>query len=442
MPINYPIAENLNPYDSASLIRSQGTSGDLVDNPINYRQTSAPVQGPVQSPSKVPQAPVTPTAPVSVEPTIGEQLATIKNEALRVQDILNSRSTKNIGTLAWDTNKNPYEAAIKPIDERAIQRAQMKLFQKEIDATNRVYNDMLQQERLAGQGRLGSQTAIAARSGLVGSDFGEAARQNQVSMNLQAERAVENERLAKIGTIMGTMRKAVADEIANKRLARTQDADTYVKYLAAGKERRSSNINLAAQSIFDAGLDIDTLDKSELEAIAKEGGISVNEIITQYKALQAGAAESDLKTRKSEADIKKIEADIAKGKLITIGEGTMLYNTETGETFKNPKTYAPGGGGTFDTTSMSEAAQALENSRNWENYDGYANTNMYLDFYNQAIEGGALPQEFLSKFPPDLYLRPDDPGIPPAIKSKMKSSDGTLVIGGVNLDDLISKELQ
>jgi DnaJ-domain-containing protein 1 len=349
MAINLPIAENINPYDSASLIRGGGVTGPLVDQPV------APVSSPAPSPQQTSTPANTSTRPVSTaapapattpEPTIGQTLAGIKTEALRVQDELNRRNASkgSVTGLTYDTGPT-YEQLYPTINERDIQRKQMRLFQKEIDATNRVYNDMLGQERLAGQGRLGSQTAMAARGGLLGSDFGEAQRQNQVGFNQQSERAIENERLAKIGSIMGTMRKAVADEIANKRLARQQDAQSYISYLASAKERRTANLALAATSLLDAGLDPLTMDPAELDAIGKEANLSANDIITQYRQLkkstEAAAAESGLKTRKTEAEIKKIEADIAKGKLIELGEGTMLYNIETGETFKNPKTYAP-----------------------------------------------------------------------------------------------------
>ena len=41
---------------------------------------------------------------------------------------------------------------------------------------------------------------------------------------------------------------------------------------------------------------------------------------------------------KTEADIRKIDAEIKKGTLIEMSEGGMLYDTVTGKTFKNPKT--------------------------------------------------------------------------------------------------------
>jgi multidrug efflux pump subunit AcrA (membrane-fusion protein) len=61
----------------------------------------------------------------------------------------------------------------------------------------------------------------------------------------------------------------------------------------------------------------------------------------QQAQAQIEAIERQQKMDKTDAEIRKIEADIAKGHIITLGEGSMLYDLRTGETFKNPKTYAP-----------------------------------------------------------------------------------------------------
>ena len=311
--------------------------------------TVAPMVAPAPAPAPAPAAPMAPP-----EPTVGETLQGIKSQALTIQDQLNQIKAAEAAaksksfqspTLATNNVQNPL---LNPIDERAIQRNQLRLFQNEINATNKVYDQLYNQKVLEGTGRLGTQRAQAARGGLLGSDFGSAQRENVISYNTDITNAVQAERQAKIGAIMGNVRTAVADEIAAKRLARTQDADAYLKYLTSRDETRSKNTQAIAQSFLTQGIDPATLSPDEMKAITGDSGISAADIIMQYQtaktAQDATTAKSDLETRKTEAEIKKIDADIAKGKLITIGEGTMLYDTETGETFKNPKTYAPGTG--------------------------------------------------------------------------------------------------
>lgn len=332
--------------------QNQRTGAGTIDNPLTNIQVNDLSARGINEGDVVPGKGVLsplgtfPGTNTASEPTIGETLKSIQDRALQLiqeRDKGKSKTGSGITTPTYDEDPS-YEDLYPEIDESAVRRNQLKLFQGQIDATNAIYDDMLAEERLAGQGRLGTGRAIAARGGLLGSDFGAAQKDRIVGANTQAERAVQNERNAKIGSIMGTMRQAVADELVQKRQARQQGAENYISYLASSRERKQSNAKLAAQSILNAGIDIADMDEAEIAAIGKEAGLSAQDIIMAYQSVQSSLDEAGLETRKTEAEIKKIEADIAKGKLITIGEGTMLYNTETGETFKNPKTYAPGSG--------------------------------------------------------------------------------------------------
>lgn len=57
------------------------------------------------------------------------------------------------------------------IDPQAAYDEKVKQRQAQIDATNAMYRDQLNQARIRGQNRLGSGTAIQSRGGLLGSDF-------------------------------------------------------------------------------------------------------------------------------------------------------------------------------------------------------------------------------------------------------------------------------
>lgn len=299
---------------------------------------------PTTSAAPAPVAAAPSTAAPAYEPTIGETLTGIKQQAMTIQDQLNA--TKAPGKLNNPTYETgPTYAELYPeIDERKVARNQRRLFQAEIDATNRVYDDMLAQERLAGQGRLGTGRAIAARGGLLGSDFGEAQRNTIVGANSDAQRAVQNERSAKIGVIMGTMRKAVADELTEKRAARQQGAENYISYLASARERKENNRNLAARAILDAGLDPTTMDPAELEAVGKEAGLTAQEIIMAYKDLQTASEAEGLKSSKTQAEIAKLEADTANAGFFELSEGQSRYDANGNVIASKGKTYAPGTG--------------------------------------------------------------------------------------------------
>lgn len=368
-----------------------------------------------------------PAATTAPSPNVASELDRIKNEALAIQSQLNNPEPTIGQTLqapGFETGPT-FEELYPDINEDAIRRNQMRLFQSEINATNKVYDEMLGRERLIGTGRLGTQRAQAARGGLIGSDFGNAQEERVTQFNQGAQNAVQAERSAKIGSIMGTMRKAVADEITEKRLARQQGAENYIDYLTSARERKTRNLDAAATAFLTQNIDPSTLSPDELEAISQEAGLSTSELINQYRIkkgeMESQAATAGLETRKTEAEINKIEADIAKGKLITIGEGTMLYDTETGETFKNPKTNAPGTDREGVPSSvLSTVRDRLESVRG---EDTYTDTGDYLNEYASYVEAGGSPEQFLKSFDPNKYINPNDPSRG-WLDSQMKKTTG------------------
>lgn len=336
--------------------------GLLKDKPVSTSygptQPQAPVSyGPQQSPS-VQTTPTVGSVMGTAPLTRDQQIADIRNKALAIQAQIPGATS---GTKKFNapTPEGEVEQPWTPLtakQERDIQRAQMKLFQKEIDATNQIYDEMLRQERIAGQGRLGSVGAMGARAGILGSDFQGAQEESTRKDTASIIGGVQAERAAKIGNIMGTVRKAAADEIAAKNKANKEGAEAKIKFMAERQDRNNRNINKFAAALIAQGLNPDDLSKEQLDEAIKAGMTEEN-IRAEYDSLKfAKDAEdkaTDLSTRKTEADIAKINSDIARGKLIEIGEGTMLYNFETSETFKNPKTSTPStsGGGAGSGTS-------------------------------------------------------------------------------------------
>lgn len=240
------------------------------------------------------------------------------------------------------------QEADQEINEEAIRRNTLKQFQGEIDAVDRIYREQKRQAQLEGMGRLGSGTAIQARSGILGSDFASAQNDSINADNRAIQQGLDAEKMAKIGAIMGTARKSAADEIAAKRTARTQGAEKYLEYLSTASERRQKGVKNLAASFLAQGVSPSEIDPKALEEMAKQYGVTTDELISSYEMSRQEKETADAATAEksayTQAQISKINADIARGKLVELGEGQMLYNTETGETFKNPKTYKSEGG--------------------------------------------------------------------------------------------------
>lgn len=386
-------------------------------NPVLDNQTTpAPTPVPTATTS-VPDMPGV-TAP---QPTIGEQLAGIKTEALRIQDILNQRQASEAGGSGFVTSQFEEGPAFEPFNEEEARRQairnQRRLFQSEIDATNRVYDQLLNEARIEGQGRIGSQRAIAARGGLLGSDFAGAQKDRVQSFNTDIQRGIQAERAAAIGAIEGTMRRSVQEELAAKREARQLGAEEYSNYLASKAERRENYKNALIQDLLTQGIDIDSLSEDELAQYLRPAGLKADDVKASYlrakAAQEAAGAEAGLEARKTEAEIAKIEADIAEGQLKTIGEGTMLYNTATGEMIKNPKTYKPTapsglriGAGVLNQEAIADVHTTLNESRG---ADGYADTGLYMDEFNGFVAAGGDPKDFIDEYDPNIYINPNDP---------------------------------
>lgn len=309
--------------------------------------------------SKVVASP-TPTA----TPTVPPPVQTPANTPLSVL----SMGSTDPNQAEYDKYSLQYkQAADEVIDPQKVYRDKLKMYQGEIDAVNQIYAQRLNQERLQAQGAMGSTAAIAGRAGTLGSDFGAAQLKGTEKENEAIRAATMAEQAAKIGNIMGTVRDSVVKDLEAKTLAKKQGAEAYMEYLKGASERRSTRAKMIAQMLLDEDLDPTQVNWDET---LKGSDLKKEDVLPLYKSAKKDADAKQLEAKakqdkatldasKTNAEIKKIEADIAKGKLITIGEGTMLYDTETGETFKNPKTYAPKDGVSGSVSLTTEDKRTL-----------------------------------------------------------------------------------
>ena len=361
-----------------------------------------------------------------------KQLSGLQSQLARLQaqQTASQDSTPSFVSSSFDqgTNIDPFE---EQRNQREAQRNQLRLHQAEIDATNIIFDEQLAQARLQGEGRLGSTRAMGARGGILGSDFSASQKQGQITANNSQQRAIQAERQAKIGNIMGSVRSSVLADMEDRREAYTLGADALLANLAGEKGRKQNNIRQFALDMLAQGIDITDLEEDELSEIAKEAGVSANDLtsgfLSEKSSATAAGAESALETRKTEAEISKIEADIAKGQIITLGEGTMLFDTTTGETFKNPKTYKPEapsglsfGGGILTQEAVSDVHVLLNESRGSDNY---ADTATYMAEFNGFVSGGGDPKDFIEEYDPNHYINPQDE-TRSFLQSEMKKTSG------------------
>lgn len=227
------------------------------------------------------------------------------------------------------------------IDEDRVRRDTLRTFQREIDATEEVYNQMLREAQLEGQGRLGSQRAIAARGGILGSDFAGAQKEKVRDYNRDIISSINSEKLARIAYIEGRGRQLAQQEIAAKRAARQQGAENYIDFLAGREARKSNYIASVAQSLLEQDLTPEEVE-DQLNNIATEVGTTPDAIKQQYYSLVA----------------QQESAPGTEYKFFSGSGGLYRTNPQTGEV-----EFVPGGGGSSSSSRSSVRFTATQRNK-------------------------------------------------------------------------------
>lgn len=266
-------------------------------------------------------------------------------------------------------------------------RQKLKMYQAQIDATNAVYNDQLNASRVAGQGRLGSSRAMQGRSGVLGSDFGAAQTDTITAANQEADQAIQDERSTAIATILGLARKDALDAVTAKTAAKKAGADALLKYYSEDvPAQRTGRISKVAKALFDKKLDPSTLNPTELKQLTADWNVSADDISSAYNDLKttsdAAAAKTDLEAKKSQADIDKINSEIANAGFFNLSEGQARYDSKGNVIASKAKTYAPKEGGGSAVTPLGGTSPFVAQS-NYANLT--ANQKKQADSLNNLV---------------------------------------------------------
>jgi hypothetical protein len=218
---------------------------------------------------------------------------------------------------AYDTAVNQYYQDTQNVDENKIRSNVLKQFQGEINATKNSYGQLLNEVKLQGKGRLGEDTAIQARRGLLGSDFGAAQTDKTRAYNVSENDRVLQSQAAAIAAINARAMGFAQNEITANRLAKSQGAEAMLANLKSKPERVAKELENLANAFLLQNKDPMSLDKTELENIAKGYGVTTNDIINAY------LGRKETKEKEDEKDLKE--------KYQTVGSGSALVNPETGE---------------------------------------------------------------------------------------------------------------
>jgi hypothetical protein len=278
----------------------------------NWKQLSGYTGDPtkLQIGTELPDLPGT-NVPPAVNPT---PTATVSPVVTPPNISVDPDDAKYLAALARKEAADEAASNAPVLTEEETQANVIRMFQGEIDAANKVYADKIAAARLEGQGRLGSEGAIQARRGLLGSTFGEASTTTVNQGNRAIESAIGDELDAKLQSIMSLGRSEGTKRFEAATKARTEGLDAYILDLQNKGTAKKTIAQKLAQSFIDKGVDPNTLTPDYLEQLAKDAGISKESIISGYKELsdakKKAEADAVLETRKTLAAIGKDEADI------------------------------------------------------------------------------------------------------------------------------------
>lgn len=317
---------------------SLGTSGDAVkayQTQLNTQNAGQAGYTPLVVDGKY--GPVTQAASLYKAPAPADKTA----GAIYSYDSGDSSALADARTQAADVASK--QASGEPIvDEGRIRSDTLASFQTEIDAQNALYATKLSDARLAGAGRLGQNTAIEARRGMLGSDFGSAQTDTVTKGNQDIIDSINAEKEAAIQGILTNAKTAGDKAIADKTAAKTQGLDAYIKNLsdsATAKSTIAGNIanDMISKSTTSNPVDPNKMDPTVLNKIAVSAGVTPDAIKSAHASAKATA--------------DKAAADAAQKNEKTLGEGETLVDA-------NGKVIAKGAPKTFAPTKLTQTEQA------------------------------------------------------------------------------------
>lgn len=276
-------------------------------------------------------------------------------------------------------NQDQLNAYNQTIDPQAAYDEQVKQRQAQIDATNAMYRDQLNQARIRGQGRIGSGTAMQARGGLLGSDFWAAQTNAIQDTNTQVENSIEQERLVAVNQILSQAQQDATAEIAAKRLAKEAGGKAYLEYLSGASERKAGKTTKAAQLLLSLGKSPQDISDEEL----KQAGISRQDLTMEYtagkSAQEQAQASAQAEQEKAALEALKTQSEINKNQAAIITEAL-----KTGRVYES-------GGFIFDgaTNQVIGNAQAVQRASKWVSSGGGGGS--YAGWYSG---GGSAPAPY------------------------------------------------
>jgi hypothetical protein len=180
------------------------------------------------------------------------------------------------------------------VDESTIREETRKRMQTQIDAINAEFANLISREQVAGEDRSGQTRAINARSGLAGSDFGQAQATKTQQFNQQQVKALEDEKAAKVGAILANIEDRASAEIQRHK----QEALGKYQMDMAEFEKAQESARADLKTLAQSGVNLEQLNPAQRAALFKQSGYDENMGELIYNAMKPQAQKIDYKFEK------------------------------------------------------------------------------------------------------------------------------------------------
>ena len=264
-----------------------------------------------------------------------------------------------------DANGNPLAAP----DQNTVYNNTVKNFQTEIDALNnasaKARAQITAQYKPIEDNRVGQGTALNARRGLIGSDFGNATTDRINVANTQeltgAQQASDAKYQDQINALYGQARSLSESSYQAKLKAYTEGADATVNYLKGKSETAKNNASTLASQALSQGIDLtDPANSQQLKDLSAQLGVSTSELAQAYGIAKTAADKTKAENDKAAAELAQTYAQIAKtkGETLTPEQALAKANADIGKTVQETKTSAASAAASLASAANSYASAA------------------------------------------------------------------------------------
>ena len=175
-------------------------------------------------------------------------------------------------------------------EQQRIREETRARMQAQIDAVNEVYNKLITREEGEGKGRIGQTRAIAARSGTLGSDFGEQALGETAKKNKEIIESIQAERGLKMQGLFQEIDASAEKEIKARQEEAQGNAKAYINFLSGVRDEQRTRIKDLAQA---GMLSLDELSEEQYQSLLTQTGYTPLELESVFESNKPKATKID-----------------------------------------------------------------------------------------------------------------------------------------------------